>query len=174
MICFKHFSSALLLFGLLPSTPLADWLVTPPNTTVQLVPFSVESKLSGQSLSNGLLSRSFITSPDFCTWSYISHLEDSGPAHLLRELSPDSFVTLDGIQYAVGGLVYKTGTSAYLNRTEVAQTAVRNESAFHYISHTIAPPTAPFKWIPGSRGSRKDQSWPPQVLLLLQCMLSSS
>jgi hypothetical protein len=78
-----------------------DWLVHGAPYKVNLTAFSSGAEgVGGQSLSNGLLTRRFLTSPDWCTWEYTSHLEDSGPAHLLRDIRPDSYVTLDGVTYA--------------------------------------------------------------------------
>lgn len=159
-----------------------DWLVQPPTTAVTLEPWSSESESgpSGLTLSNGLISRRFalVGSDSWATWDFISHLEDSGDTSLLRSLTPESVVTLDGKAYPVGGLVPAacSGGSgsckakgqpgqpgAFFNRSVAVKP---DPDAFRYVSHRTAAPTAPFAWKPGSRGSPPDAQWPPHGLHL--------
>ena len=148
----------------------ADWLVTPPSTPTTLKPWS-ERGLSGVELSNGLLSRRFITKPAFATWDFVSLLEDSGPSSLLRGVAPETVVTLDGTAYNVGGLLGNASfpalkTSPFLNRSALAASAAADPAAFRYVSHSTAAPVAPFSWTPGVRGSPSNVAWPPKGLRL--------
>ena len=75
-----------------------DWLVHPPTDAVTLTPFT-----GGLELSNTLITRRFaVVEPtpsqpgSWATWDFVSHLEDSGDTSLIRSLTPESVVTLDG------------------------------------------------------------------------------
>eukprot|EP00729_Bicosta_minor_P002435 gene2435-1094_t len=147
-----------------------DWLVTPPTTPVTLTSWS-----GGLQMSNGLITRSFaVTSESWATWDFTSHLEDTGDSSLLRALTPESIVTLDGVPYNVGGLVDASCSSAsshcdvppgaFLNRSV---TVKPDPTAYQYTSHQVLAPEAPFAWTPGARGSPPDVHWPPQGLHLV-------
>ena len=114
----------------------------------------------GLVLANGLISRTFLLSPDFGTVDFRSLAADNA---IMRAISSEASVTLDGISYDVGGLL-SNAPADYLNRTSIAYQV--NPSAFHYLSHTTSLPTAPFHWEPGLRHSPSDAKWPPQGLTL--------
>ena len=111
-------------------------------------------------LTNGLISREFATTPDFGTVDYRSEIKAKS---LLRAIYPEATVTLDGTQYAIGGLQADIKHS-YLNRSAL-QLSV-NPNAFHFAGYTTTSPVAPFHWEPGLRGSPRDVSWPPKGLTL--------
>lgn len=146
-----------------PPPASTDWLVVPPTTPVTLQPWSSQHGRAGWVLTNGLISRHFAldeAASSWATWDFVSHLEDSGDASLLRSFGPESVVTLDGVAYPIGGLrpaANKTQT-AYLNRSAPA---IADPAAFRYVRHTTAAPEAPFDWTPGARGSPTDVQWPP-------------
>lgn len=74
----------------------SDWLVCAVSTPVTLTNWT-SGALSGISLGNGLVSRSFVTSasgsPLFATWDYLSYLDSAGVS-LLRTFSAEASVTL--------------------------------------------------------------------------------
>ena len=111
-------------------------------------------------LSNGLISRSFLLSPDFGTVDFYSFGTD---ASILRAISPEAVVTLDGEDYNVGGLLSSVQPD-YFNRTDISYQV--DPTAFHYVSHTTSQPVAPFHWEPGLRHSPSYSQWPPQGLTL--------
>ena len=112
-------------------------------------------------LSNGLISRQFILSPGFGTIDFSSL---SAQRTILRAITPEATVTLDGLTYNVGGLNYSGTTAAYLNRT--ALKLINDSYAFQFANYSISEPVAPFHWKPGLRHSPADAKWPPEGLTL--------
>ncbi len=111
-------------------------------------------------LSNGLISRVFTLTPDFGTVDFRSLTTGKS---ILRAISPEAFITIDGIQYAIGGLEASVKHS-YLNRSSLTLTV--NPNAYHYVSYSLSSPEAPFHWEPGLRHSPSDANWPPKGLTL--------
>ncbi|KAL5509192.1 hypothetical protein EMCRGX_G004513 [Ephydatia muelleri] len=134
----------------------ADWLLDTITTEVTLT----NEGEGGIVLSNGLISRSFLLSPDFGTVDFYSFGTD---ASILRAISPEAVVTLDGEEYNVGGLLSSVQPD-YFNRTDISYQV--DPTAFHYVSHTTSQPVAPFHWEPGLRHSPSYSQWPPQGLTL--------
>ena len=159
---------------LLSATAAADWLLQPPDA---YPPASiVESSGKTITLKNGLLSRTFTTSPNFASVSYAAAAARPGApsSEMLRTIRPEAIITLDGIRYHVGGLV------ADAARTECAMDACpdaarrgiftdestlatmqANTSSWGYVSHKQTPVHAPFSWQPGTRNAPADVHWPP-------------
>ena len=111
-------------------------------------------------LSNGLISREFTLIPDFGTVDFRS---ESQKRSILRAISPEAYVTLDGIQYAIGGLV-TSEKHDYLNRSALGLQV--DPDAFYFVDFSIGVPEAPFHWEPGLRHSPSDVNWPPKGLTL--------
>lgn len=153
----------------------ADWLLQPDP---RLSPAVVElQQLDNQTiaLTNGLVARVFAVSPFFATWDIVT---DQGS--VIRGISDEATVTLDGRTYTVGGahpllddgsgkacpLPSGVGPSnncptAYLNRSTPY---AANKSAFSYTSHWTSTPTKPFPWKPARHAP--DMPWPPLGLRL--------
>ena len=112
-------------------------------------------------MTNGLITRMFTTVPAFGTVDYRSEVKDQS---LIRMISPETNLTLDGVLYPVGGLHASMGTLAFLNRSMLNLTITPN--AFSFVSYETAAPKAPFHWEPGLRHSPKSSSWPPKGLTL--------
>ena len=140
------------ILGILP-----DWLVTDIDIQTKLV--KLDSKTIR--LTNGIISRDFSISPDFTTVNYYSHEKQSS---LLRAISPEALISLDGIYYNIGGLNVSI-PRAYLNRTALNESMQIDQDAFHFVSYKTAKPEAPFPYIP-KRGAPKDINWPPKGLRL--------
>ncbi len=109
-------------------------------------------------LSNTLISRIFTTSPAFGTIDYRSETKQQP---ILRTIFPEGYVTLDGIDYPIGGL-FSPLPHAYMNTS----TLTVLQSSFVYTGYTKTPPVAPFHWEPGLRHSPTDASWPPKGMTL--------
>ena len=137
--------------------PLPDWLVTDITTPTQLV----KTPRGTLSLNNGLVSREFTLTPDFGTVDYYSMERDCS---LLRAISPEAVIALDGVHYNISGL-YSTIFRGYLNRTALAGDMHVNPNAFHFTKYEVKKPEAPFKYTP-ARGAPKDIVWPPKGLRL--------
>ena len=73
-----------------------DWLVHPFGH-----PASVEEMDNRLILNNGLIRRTFVTSPNFATVDYTNQITDSS---LLRGIKPEAILTIDGHPFEVGGL----------------------------------------------------------------------
>lgn len=75
----------------------SDWLVCPIKTPVTATNWTLGA-LSGVTVGNGLVSRSFVTvasgAPLFATWDYVSFLDVSAGLSLVRSLSPEATITL--------------------------------------------------------------------------------
>jgi hypothetical protein len=137
-----------------------DWLVAPPASFAQ--PTFAQNADGSWTLGNGLVSRTFVTQPAFGTVDFFSYATGQS---LLRAFESEGYVSLDGVQYALGGLI-QTGTDyhAFINRTETG--LVVNPDGWNMTSWTLSAPTAPFPWTPGTRGSPASAQWPPQGLAL--------
>ena len=113
-------------------------------------------------LSNGLVIREFTLAPNFGTVAYQS---DYSTRSILRTVTPEAMITLDGQAYNIGGLSVASGTNhAYLNRSSLSLQADPN--AFKYSKFSQTVPAAPFHWEPGLRFSPKHVDWPPKGLHL--------
>ena len=73
-----------------------DWLVQP-----FCQPVSVVETNNQLILGNGLIQRTFVTSPNFATVDYTNQITDSS---LLRGIKPEAMLTINGHQFEVGGL----------------------------------------------------------------------
>ena len=137
-----------------------DWLVTPPSAWP--APSFQRNDDASWTLSNGLVSRTFIFEPAFGTVDVFSHARG---ASLLRAIDVEGYVGLDGTIYPLGGII-QTGAyyHAYLNRSATGIQV--NPSGWNATGWSLGPPTAPFPWTPGTRGSPADAPWPPVGLTL--------
>lgn len=134
---------------------LSDWLVN--DITI---PSTLQKSPSGSLvLTNGLIAREFITSPGFATNDFYSFEQESS---LLRALSPEARIALDGVTYNVGGI--KTDIPrAYLNRSALANDKNADPLSFQFVQYKTMPPVAPFPYKP-NRGAPKQIQWPPKGL----------
>ena len=138
---FHIFSSIALLLlvttGYAAVTP-PDWLVTRITTPSTLTKTAQGNFL----LSNGLISREFSHSPGFTTVDYFSNEKQSS---LLRALSPEAGVHIDGVFYNVGN-VSSDAPRAYMNRT--AWALKPDPNAFQFCNLSTESPKAPFPYRP--------------------------
>ena len=94
-----------LLLALLPlSLAFPDWLVTPVTWPTALTELDTAHGTVLR-LSNGLITRDFLTAPGLVTFDFYSHEKNSS---LLRALDPEAEIRLDGRRYPVGGVVSDT------------------------------------------------------------------
>ena len=139
---------------------IPDWLIAPPSSWP--APTFAANADGSWTLSNGLVSRTFIFSPGFGTVDFSSAARG---ASLLRAINNEGTIGLDGTVYSLGGII-QTGTyyHAYLNRSDLGIEA--DPSGWNATSWSLSAPTAPFPWTPGTRGSPSDVAWPPAGLTL--------
>ena len=108
-----------------------------------------------------MITRKFTLSPNFGTLDFRSEITGHS---VVRAITPETNVTLDGYQYSIGGLYETSTTHAYLNRSSVQVQS--DPDAFKYVRYTQSSPTPSFHWEPGLRYSPKDVNWPPKGLHL--------
>lgn len=115
-----------------------------------------------------LLDKSWDTHIGFATIGLIregsSGSESAVGAQHLRASSPEAQLTLDGVQYFVGGLAGQQDF-AFLN-TSLLHRWKGLSNSFYYKSHTLGTPKKRYEWSPGVRHSDATLSWPPKGITL--------
>eukprot|EP01084_Bolivina_argentea_P123110 218184_1 len=151
---------------------IQDWLLYPPEV-FPTVTFN-KAKINGLDsyiLSNGLISRQFIISPNFGTVSYDSYISNS-KSSILRALSPEAIIGINNINYNIGGINFKNTSitnsaspnTAYIDPTWItANNLYTNTSnTFTFNNNiTITPIWTPYQWKPGNRHAPTYLKWPP-------------
>ena len=158
------------------ATQRDDWLAAGaplPNSTARLLQLDARTI----ALSNGLVARVFTVSPEWSTWDIVT----AGKGSALRAPAPEAVVTLDGVEYEVGGLRIDLNASAFAasckashdnwypsgQHAEACPTGWWNRSlplfqnlaAFRYSGHRTTAPEAPFAWVRARHAPPAD--WPP-------------
>lgn len=110
-------------------------------------------------LTNGLISRTFRLAPDFATVDFQNHMTG---ATIVRGVKPEAEVTLNGKPVEVGGLKGQRDY-AYLDPAWLDELTATPE-AFHYVSHEVVAPAAPYPWTP--RRGAPEMPWPPRGVRL--------
>ncbi|MCX6931054.1 MAG: LamG domain-containing protein [Verrucomicrobia bacterium] len=135
-----------------------DWLIAPPNQSVQL---QVEPASYGQSarlaLGNGLISRSFYVGRNVACFSYRSL---RNRAEFIRAVKPEMRVKLDGTWYEVGGLVGQPERS-YLVEAWL-QDMKSSPNKFRFIGLKTGQPIERHAWKP--KFNAPQIPWPPKGL----------
>ncbi|MCC7261108.1 MAG: alpha-galactosidase [Candidatus Latescibacteria bacterium] len=139
-----------------PLGPRPDWLLDP-------TPYKAGLHQGGQPhelvLGNGLLSRTFRLHPNAATVAFDNLMTG---ASLLRGVKPEARVELDGVAFAIGGLLGQE-EYAYLRREWLDQLTA-DPAAFQYIRFEIGPTRPPFAW--RRRRSCAPAAWPPPGIAL--------
>ena len=115
-----------------------DWLITPIKQKA-----TISQKGDSIILDNGLLKRVFQVKPNVAC---IDFTNTSSGQQLLRSIEPEAKVTIDLIEYQVGGLHGQT-EKAYLKK-EGAVSLFKKEADFFYVKHTITPIQPFINWKP--------------------------
>ena len=163
---------ALLLLRSIHGKP-ADWLINDVHTFPE-VSLNKDCEYNGFDcieLSNSLISRKFIISPNFFTVEISSHLSTNKEYVLRSPFSPEAVIGFDHQNYSIGGVSYinNANTTAafwdpsFLNKDNIAV----NESTFLFESYSTSTSLyKPYEWTPGTRGSFTYIPWPPKGLQL--------
>ncbi len=114
-----------------------DWLVQPFR---QLA--SVEKADNRLILNNGLIQRTFVTSPNFATVDYTNQITGSS---LLRGIKPEAVLTINGNEFEVGGLKGQPDY-AYLDSDWIADLG-NDENAFQFREYRIGKPEIRYPWV---------------------------
>ncbi|WP_206614439.1 alpha-galactosidase [Chitinophaga barathri] len=124
-----------------------DWLV---NNTGYKVAVNETGKTV--TISNGLLSRSFVLAPNAACTDFRNL---SSGEQMLRAVKPEARITLNGKTYNVGGL-YGQPQQAYLLPAWLPEMK-NNEADFRYSSHTVTPIAPYVHWKPKRWALNKQQ-----------------
>ena len=131
-----------------------DWLVRPFEQ-----PASVDESGNQLTLSNGLIQRTFVTSPDFATVDYANQTTDTS---ILRGVKPEAIITINGQQFEVGGLKGQPDY-AYLNPNWIAD-LIRDDDAFQFREYCVGKIEAHYPWI--RKRYAASTVYPPEGLTL--------
>jgi len=129
-----------------------DWLIdgSQYKTTVQKSANSVE-------ISNGLISRKFVLKPDCATTSLENKMTG---AELIRAIKPEAKITLDRIEYKIGGLTGQP-VNNYLSDEWISKMKSDTLASFILSSYETDEPTARFAWKKRTEWMPADLPWPP-------------
>src|SRR3954447_15070403 len=118
----------------------ADWLVTAVRKVAEL-----RQDRHGQeiALTNGLITRTFRTSPNFAT---IGLTNLSTGASLLRGVKPEAVIELDGTRYEIGGLKGQPDY-AYLDPDWVPH-LTSSPDTFQFTAYHTGKPEPCYPWKP--------------------------
>lgn len=131
--------------------PPADWLVRPVARKAGVFRGAAPAELV---LDNGLVRRTFRLAPNAATVG-LDNLQTG--AALLRAVKPEALLTLDGTEFAMGGLVGQRN-QAYL-LPEWLDTLQAGTNTFRLRHWNIGPTVAPFAW--QRRRHAEPRPWPP-------------
>lgn len=135
----------------LPAYPPADWLITPDIFHAGIFRGETEGEIIA---TNGLISRTFRIHPNGATVGFDNLM--TGEA-LIRGIKPEARVELDGMSYAVGGLLGQV-EYAYL-RPEWLATFTADPDSFRLRDFQVGPIAERFPWKQKCYASNR--MWPP-------------
>ena len=131
-----------------------DWLVQPFRQ-----PALVEEKDSQLILDNGLIRRTFATTPNFATVDYTNQITGNT---LLRAIKPEAVLAINGNEYEVGGLKGQPDY-AYLDSDWIAD-LTSDENAFQFREYRVDKPEIRYPWV--HRRSTTSSVHPPEGVKL--------
>ena len=131
-----------------------DWLVQPFRK-----PASVEETDNRLILDNGLIRRTFVTSPNFATVGYTNQITGSS---LLRGIKPEAVLNINGHPFEVGGLKGQSDY-AYLDLEWIAD-LIGDQNAFQFREYRVGEPEIRYPWV--RRRSTTSSAYPPEGVKL--------
>jgi hypothetical protein len=134
------------------SNPSADWLVSPAAFKAEITESKAEHSLT---LENGLVRRVFRLAPNAATVDYRNLVSNE---QLLRATGPEAKVTLDGIEYAIGGLEGQPCQNFLKAAWLESLRAMPN--AYRFSGWKEEPLDARFPWKKRPEWLAKDYPWP--------------
>ena len=141
----------------LKDSPTHDWLVNLSGFTAKIFREGTHSIV----LTNGLIERTIRISPDAAT---VSLKNLSTGQEMIRAVCPEASIQLNGIDYAIGGLLGQTD-QAYLTN-DVIKSLKINPNAFHLSEIKAVPIEPSFDWSASRFGHLKGEgnlpNWPPK------------
>ena len=147
----KHILCSILL-GLLPAAATAgDWLIDPTPYRA-----AVATNANELVLENGLARRVIRLSPNAATMD-LQNLTTG--EHVLRAIAPEARVTIDGVEYEVGGL--KGQPVANYIKAQWLEKLTASSLAYRYAGCTVGETQARFPWLKRREWMSRDLPWPP-------------
>ncbi|MCY3787739.1 MAG: alpha-galactosidase, partial [Gemmatimonadetes bacterium] len=131
-----------------------DWLVQPFRQ-----PALIEEKDSQLILDNGLIRRTFATTPNFATVDYTNQITGNT---LLRAIKPEAGLAINGNEYEVGGLKGQPDY-AYLDSDWIAD-LTSDKNAFQFREYRVGKPEIRYPWV--HRRSTTSSVHPPEGVKL--------
>jgi len=108
-------------------------------------------------LTNGLISRSFSTTPNGATIGFDNLISNET---VIRSVRPEALIEVDGIEYEVGGLKGQPAHN-YLKQSWIKDMTA-NPGAFKYTGYSIRDIEKRFEWKKRMDWLPKDMPWPPE------------
>ncbi len=137
-----------------------DLIKRQPDWLLDNSPYKAYVIESGQGheliLSNDLIRRVFRTAPNAATVGIDNLMTGES---ILRGVKPESLVTIDDVEYEIGGLKGQPNY-AYL-KMEWLDSMKSNPSAMQFVGYEISDPIAPFEW-KKVRAYARGSQWPPK------------
>ncbi len=130
-----------------------DWLIDPRPFVATVTPNRDGSEIE---LANGLVRRVIRLQPNAATVGYENLMTGES---LLRSVRPEASVTLNGAQYAVGGLIGQP-VQSYLDAAWIPQLQAEPR-AFRFQSFKTGRTEARFPWKKHPEWMPADMPWPP-------------
>ena len=165
---YKSFALSILLISFICAEALSDqpdWLIDNSSFGCKFIKAEndaqQESGVSFQ-LSNGLVARTFLLGKDG-TGACIDLRNESNNESILRAVRPEAVVTVDGIEYPVGGLTGQPN-HAYL-LPEWLQSMKPATNALRLVGFKTSEPAERLKWNQ-VRHHAPDAVWPPKGIKL--------
>ena len=132
-----------------------DWLID--DSPFQA---TVEEYTDSLILTNGLVRRVFILSPNAAT---IAFDEVTTNKAMLRGVKPEAEVSINGMNYSIGGLKGQPNYAFLL--PEWIPQLENDPQTWQFRKYTVSAPVAPFPW-KRARHHQEGLSWPPEGIHL--------
>ncbi|KPL12149.1 hypothetical protein AMJ85_01840 [candidate division BRC1 bacterium SM23_51] len=134
----------------------SDWLVVAVKAPVRLEKHADRKEIV---LTNGLVSRTFRTAPNFATIDYTNLMTG---ATVIRGVKPEAAIELDGQRLEIGGLKGQPDYG-YLDPACVER-LTSDPEAFQFTGYSVGKPRACYPWEPKRHAAKVP--WPPRGLTL--------
>ena len=105
-------------------------------------------------LSNGLIKREFLLSPNATTIGFENLMTGES---ILRGVKPEAEISIDGINYEIGGLKGQKNY-AFLRAGDIEHLE-NDPAALQFVDYQVSTPEAPFEWKKVRHHTASD--WPP-------------
>lgn len=140
--------------GCLARAQGSDWLVDPTPYSARV---EIAADGSSATLTNGLIARRIRLQPDAATVAFDDLVTGNA---LVRAVKPEATVTLDGKEFALGGLTGQRVRNFLTAAVEASLAA--DPAAFRCTGYERRAIEAPFAWRPRAHWLSEAMPWPPR------------